>query len=95
MAALMLCLSVAVPLLDMVDLRPGPVVESQHDPANCAPSHDHTVCTQVGANMALPIREGIRTRIEAARAVAPLRISHGVFSSVLADGHPTRAPPSA
>ena len=95
LAALMLCLSVAVPLLDMVDLRPGPVVESQHDPESCAPSHDHTVCTQAGANMALPVREGVRARIEAARVAVPLTNVHGVSTSVLADGHPTRAPPSA
>ena len=90
----MLFLSVAVPLLDIVDLRPGPVVESQHEPGVCTPSHDHTVCTQVGGNMALPVREGLQGPIAAPRAVRSLASLQGVLASVLADGHPTRAPPS-
>lgn len=53
LATLLLTLSVAVPVLERVDLSLEPVAESAHDPGACAPSHDHTVCTQVGANVAL------------------------------------------
>lgn len=48
---LMLTLSFAVPLMERADQSHAPVVESTHDPASCPPGHDHTVCTQVGANL--------------------------------------------
>lgn len=95
LSALLLFLSATVPLLDMADLRTDVVVESQHDPASCAPSHDHTICTQAGANHALPHRTGVRTPVVPLRTRAPLGVLGTVPSSVLADGHPTRGPPSA
>ena len=50
LAVAMLALSVAVPVLEVADLTHAPVVESEHAPDTCPPAHDHTVCTQVGAN---------------------------------------------
>lgn len=50
LAALLLVLSVAVPVLERADLTHGTVVESEHDPGSCPTPHDHTVCTQVSAN---------------------------------------------
>jgi len=95
LSALMLFLSAAVPLMDVADLRTEVVVESQHDPASCAPSHDHTVCTQAGANHALAHRTDVRAPVAPLRTRAPLGVLGTVPSSVLADGHPTRGPPSA
>ncbi|GMV07178.1 MAG: hypothetical protein AMXMBFR53_34530 [Gemmatimonadota bacterium] len=94
MSALVVMLSAAVPMLDVADLRTGTTVESQHDPASCAPSHDHTVCTQVGANHALAGRAPVRTPATFAHARVPLRTLRSVLGPVLADGHPTRAPPA-
>ena len=48
---LMLTLSIAVPVLERADLADEPVVESEHNPAECPPGHDHTICTLVGANL--------------------------------------------
>lgn len=94
MSALMVMLSAAVPMLDVADLRTGTTVESQHDPASCAPSHDHTVCTQVGANHALAGGTPARAPATLVQSRVPLPALRSVLGSVLADGHPTRAPPA-
>ena len=54
LAALLLTLSVAVPVVERADLTHEPVVESEHQPDSCPAPHDHTICTQVGANHAAP-----------------------------------------
>ncbi len=54
LAALLLTLSVAVPVMERADFAHAPVVESEHQPGACPAPHDHTVCTQVGANHASP-----------------------------------------
>lgn len=51
-SVLMLTLSVAVPVLEQGALFSHPVAEAEHDPGECPSGHDHTVCTQVGANFA-------------------------------------------
>ena len=38
------------------DLAAETVFEGQHDPATCPTAHDHTICAQVGANLAAPAR---------------------------------------
>ncbi len=92
---LLLVLSVAVPVLERAEFAHEPVVESEHNPATCPPAHDHTVCTQVGANLSL--------------ATAPIFVDHthpivrasipvqapATSSAVFLDGHRSRAPPSA
>lgn len=77
---LLLALSVAVPVLERADLSHAPVVESEHQPGSCPQPHDHTVCTQVGANHAAP-RASVRTphrgvvhRIAVAPAAASLKL---------------------
>lgn len=94
LSALMLLVGAAGPFLDVADLSPRTVVESRHDPASCSPAHDHTLCIQVGANHALPTPEDVRSGSAAMRVAAVLGAIPGGRSSVLADGHPTRAPPS-
>jgi hypothetical protein len=54
LAAVLLTLSVVVPVMDRADFAHAPVVESEHQPGSCPTPHDHTVCTQVGANHAAP-----------------------------------------
>ena len=94
LAALMVFMSVSSPVLERSDLANEPVMESQHDTSTCAPSHDHTLCAQAGANLPVsaigpefpdghrPILGGHRHR----------GVRHGATSG-LAIGHPTRAPP--
>lgn len=51
-SVLMLTLSIAVPVLEQGALFSHPVAEAEHNPGECPSGHDHTVCTQVGANFA-------------------------------------------
>jgi hypothetical protein len=93
LSALMVTLSVAVPVWERADLTRGTALESQHDPTTCAPEHNHTLCTQVGASHALPSRRDLRvgsSLLVYGPQVRPLSAS---FVPALADGHPTRAPP--
>jgi hypothetical protein len=50
----MVCLSVAVPMLDKAEGMGLPVVESEHNASTCVQGHDHTVCTQYGASRHAP-----------------------------------------
>jgi hypothetical protein len=93
LATLMLLLSVVVPVLERADLSLEPVAESAHDPGTCAPSHDHTLCTQVGANVALasgPVHQSGSANVSTAQALKGTETGR---SSVWAEGHPARGPP--
>ena len=94
LTALMLLLSVAIPMLDIADFGSEAVVESQHDPASCAPAHDHTLCTQVGANQALLPQVAARTPTATVTSGSLLGSGTSVRVSALAEGHPARGPPS-
>jgi hypothetical protein len=93
LSALMLCMSVASPVLERSELGNEPVLESQHDASACAPSHDHTLCAQAGAN--LPVASGPELA-DRQPSIVTQRIGdrgrRGV-SGTFAPGHPTRAPP--
>ena len=95
LSALIVSVSVLVPVLERGDLTQTTAAESQHDPATCSPGHNHLLCTQVGANHAVPSRQQLRARVSPFLG-GPVAGDPGyVFTPVLADGHPTRAPPSA
>ena len=49
--AVMLSLSVAIPILERAEISAEPVAESEHNPATCPPAHDHTLCTQVSTQL--------------------------------------------
>jgi len=95
LAALVLFSGVVSPLLDSGDLRADTVLESRHGGTSCTPSHDHTLCTQLGANQALTAVSGVQVLAAHVDVAAPRAVLPSVVPSVLADGHPTRAPPSA
>ncbi|MDG2239372.1 MAG: hypothetical protein P8L30_04170 [Longimicrobiales bacterium] len=91
--ALLVILSVAVPALERDEFAAETVVESEHAPGTCPTAHDHTVCTQVGANLSVA---SASTKIShdhaivlASAPVEALEASRSVFM----DGHPTRGPP--
>ena len=93
LSALVLCLGVVGPVMERGELAHTPVVESQHDPSACAPSHDHTLCAQAGAN--LPVSSGLEL-LEGCRPVLAASVSRETRwgpSSGVTRGHPTRAPP--
>ncbi|MDX1645508.1 MAG: hypothetical protein R3304_00080 [Longimicrobiales bacterium] len=56
-SALLLTLSVAVPVLEQDPQLFESVAENEHAPGECPSGHDHTVCTQVAKN--LPIDEDV------------------------------------
>ncbi len=94
LSALLVALSVAVPMLDGPELRHETVVESQHDPGRCTPSHDHTICTQTGANLAAPALapDGFVPFLRG--RIVPRPPLSGATSSSLS-GPRSRAPPRA
>jgi len=94
LTTLIVALSVAVPVLERADLARETALESQHDPATCSPGHNHTLCTQVGASHALPSRQDLRVGGSPFVGGPVAGHIYSVFVTVLADGHPTRAPPS-
>jgi hypothetical protein len=94
-AALMVCQSVAVPLLDRAERLGGPVLESEHSASSCVKGHDHTVCTQFSANHQIPSEAPRHSRT--AREIATFSRESGEIAITRAS-HSTqhsRAPPSA
>ena len=62
LAVAALALGPAVSVLDAEEGKHGPVMESAHDAAECVHGHDHSICTQVGANVGrttVPPRHGL------------------------------------
>lgn len=94
LSSLMLVMSVAVPLVERADLDHSVRWESDHDPGACAPAHDHTICTQVGANLSLPSRPGLPGPVLAVlRVTRPADLTAKDRAS-RTDANRTRAPPS-
>ena len=95
LSALLLTLSVAVPALARAEFAHEPAIESEHDPAHCPRAHDHTVCTQVGANLSLAAAPTLIDHTQEVIGVtAPVEAPASVHS-VFEYGHPSRAPPLA
>jgi len=94
LTALLLVMSVAVPMLERSELGHETAIESEHDPAHCPPAHDHTVCTQVSSNLAAPAAPAYAPEAGTAFVwAAPITAPRSVRSA-FAEGHPTRAPPT-
>lgn len=89
----MLSLSVAVPMLERADIVTAPIAESEHNPATCPPAHDHTVCTQVGSNLAAPTPAPQRRVAEVVADAESPREAESAVTTAFYDGHPSRAPP--
>jgi hypothetical protein len=95
LSAVMLVIWISVPLLERSDLVNDPVVESEHNPSTCLPGHDHTVCTQVVANLAAPSAGQEKQQQDViVRDLRPSEVDVVVYS-VIAEGYPSRAPPLA
>ena len=94
-AALMLTLSVAIPVLERADFVDEPVAESEHGPTDCPRGHDHTVCRQVNANSPSISRRLTPQLTDRVLVVASPPETPRVGSSTFREGHPSRAPPLA
>ncbi len=94
LAAVMLSLSVAVPLLEVASAAARTVLENPHPPGSCPSAHDHTICVQVGANQGMaasPPRA--RSLPVLFRAAAPAADAASAVPTLLT-GPPSRAPPA-
>ena len=91
-SALMVALSVAVPLMDGSDSFAGPTVEAEHHGSACV-LHDHTLCTQVGANLSLVVEVLPARRPPPAIPLPEPVTSRSYSGPPLAKTHPARAPP--
>lgn len=95
LAALLLTLSVVVPVMDRGEDFGNVAVESSHDPARCGHPHDHRICTQVGANLSIaaPVYD-YRTPHVTLRSARPQSPTSSLHDNFL-EGPPSRAPPLA
>jgi len=92
---LTLASSVAVPLLDRGGFFSTPTAESEHDLSRCAPRHDHRVCTQISANLAVA-SETHEHHVAHVFVASALPAGPGAtVAKPLLEGPPSRAPPLA
>ena len=95
LAALMLSLSVAIPVLERGELSGAVGIESSHDPGRCGHVHDHRICTQLSANLSLASVAyryvPLQVTLRAPRPDVPKSTHHASFF----EGPPSRAPPLA
>lgn len=95
LSLLLLTLSVAVPLLERADLVHEPVIEGAHNPAQCPPAHDHTVCAEANANLPFAASGALMALALVVADVTGTASTSTASSPVFPDGHPSRAPPLA
>lgn len=91
-SALMVALSVAVPLMDGSDPFAGPTIEAEHHGSACV-LHDHDLCTRVGANLSLVVEIPPATHLPSAIPLAEPVTSRSYSGPLLASTPPARAPP--
>lgn len=91
----MLTLSVAVPILEQGSLFHHPVAESAHEPGECPSGHDHTICTQVGANLAVEGEDVDGPHAPGAVALSPVDSPRVFATRVHGRANASRAPPLA
>lgn len=92
--ALMLTLSAVVPVMDRGEFSSGPVAESEHVAAECFRGHDHSICTQVGANQAVATPDSGRHQLHQIHRVVSMTSRPAPVRATLPEGHPSRAPPA-
>lgn len=95
MSLIMLTLSVAVPVLEQDALFAQPIVENEHSPGECPSGHDHTICAQVGANIAIGSDGADRPLERSAVTVAPVAGAWAHVAAAEDDTNRSRAPPLA
>jgi hypothetical protein len=92
---LLLTLSVVVPVMEQGSLFDRPVVEREHEPGECPSGHDHTICTQMGANLSLEAAPVESPFGPTAVSVLPIARNRALSSGPLDGSKLSRAPPLA
>jgi hypothetical protein len=95
LAALMVTLSVVMPVLDRVDVSPYPVAETEHTPTECLEGHDHLICGQIGANHAAAASDPGRHHGHRIERLVTWQLGPGATQALLPEANPSRAPPKA
>ena len=95
LCALILGSSLAVPLLERGGFFAHATLESEHDPTTCAHPHDHRVCSQIGANLALASNTHDHRLAHVLVDVGPPDRPRSTTAKPLLEGPPPRAPPLA
>ena len=93
LAAVMLTLSIVMPVLDRADITAEPVAESEHVPAECLQGHDHWICTLVGANHAAAASASSGHQQQRLHPLASLTPRLAAVQATILQGPPSRAPP--
>ena len=93
LAAVMLTLSIVMPVLDRGDIADEPVAESEHVPAECLQGHDHSICTLVGSNHAAAAPASGGHQQQRLHRLASLTPRLANVRSAILEGPPSRAPP--
>jgi hypothetical protein len=93
LCAMTLGTSVTTPLLERDAYSGATTVESEHDLSTCSPKHDHRICAQVSANLALAAgAQGHHVAHVLVQLVAPAALPFRDTKPLL-EGPPSRAPP--
>lgn len=95
LAAILLTLSVATPVLDRGEDFGRVSVESTHDPSRCGHPHDHRICTQVGSNLSLVAPSYDPRTPHVTLRSAPPETPDPELPDTFVEGPPSRAPPLA
>ena len=92
LATVLVATGALVPILDAGSQTRRVVIESEHDAATCVVGHDHTICTQVGSNLALAVPRASHSRLSgfALQLIPPVATT--TASAVTATNR-SRAPP--
>ena len=91
----MLAIWISVPFLEQADLVHDPIIESEHSSSTCPPAHDHTVCTQVVANLAAPSSGTLMKQKDFVVWDPSLFETDVPLQFTFAQGHRARGPPLA
>ena len=91
----MIVMSVVVPVLDRAEAVHEVVVESEHNPATCPPAHDHTICTQFGANLSAAAPPPAQLAANLVVRIVDPNTGVSLLRPSFAAGPPARAPPTA
>lgn len=95
LSALVLLMSVVVPLIERGEWALDTAVESQHNAATCVPGHDHRLCTQVGANVAFVSTPAPLDGPPRLVCLFTSNTSSAGVQVAFFEGNPSRAPPRA
>ncbi len=93
LTALLLMVSVVVPMLDGGEFSHEAAFESEHSAASCLRGHDHTICTQVSANLLLPAPSVGGDGPHLVRESGRSTLVFAPFLDRRIDGRRSRAPP--